>query len=308
MTTQPDPVRAGFEAVRRRPSLLLVEVCWRWAFGIAAAALIAAAYLVLLHPVPVSDADRVLLDSGSPLQFANAVADIVTAIKGRLLQAIALVLPGLVALWTFAAALGRFSNLPELVRQESASGRPTPAHKSPFRTLLALSFGRAALLVGLLGAYLGSVLVAAVIVALGGQEDLWLFLLLFCSSFVIAVFIWSVLNWLLGIAPVFAVRDGRSAFGSLADTLRLLTRSSREVTRVTAIYAFWRLIAIVAATVASVALLVLHFLPRAAVLAGIGAITLIYFLVADYLFIARLAGYAAIPQAENATPHMSHRL
>ena len=70
----PSPSRAGFDAVVRRPAVLLAEVCWRWCFGITSLTLLAATAILFLGTIRVSDAEMQLAKSGSPWVAADVVA------------------------------------------------------------------------------------------------------------------------------------------------------------------------------------------------------------------------------------------
>src|SRR5689334_3396530 len=95
----PNPGRAGLTAVMRRPWLLLAEVAWRWAFGLAALALIAGTCFLFLATTRVSDADMQLARSGSPWILADVIARVLQANRAALLRALAVLVPGTAILW-----------------------------------------------------------------------------------------------------------------------------------------------------------------------------------------------------------------
>src|SRR5215472_6285368 len=101
------PARAGFDLVIRRPALILAEVLWRWCFGLASIGLLTLTFLLFLRSIPVSDADREFMKSGSVYLMSDALTHILNASKGPLLRAFAVLVPGLTVLWTIAAAIGR---------------------------------------------------------------------------------------------------------------------------------------------------------------------------------------------------------
>src|SRR5579859_4133233 len=55
MTQPPNPIAQGFRQARRDPASFLVEVLWRWSFGIVALFLTLVACAVLLRQFEVSD-------------------------------------------------------------------------------------------------------------------------------------------------------------------------------------------------------------------------------------------------------------
>src|ERR1051326_1469190 len=109
------PARAGFDLVVRRPALVLAEIAWRWAFGLASLALIALTCGLFFASIRVTDADMQLARSGSPWIAADVLARIIAANKAPLLRGLAVLVPGIALLWTVAAAVGRLMTVPPLV-------------------------------------------------------------------------------------------------------------------------------------------------------------------------------------------------
>src|SRR5260221_4374546 len=101
----PNPARAGFAAVLRRPRIFLAELAWRWTFGAAALALLLFTWLEFLRGIEISEAEYALRNS--PLGAADALARVLGANTGPLLGAAAVLLPGLALLWIVAGSLGR---------------------------------------------------------------------------------------------------------------------------------------------------------------------------------------------------------
>src|SRR5438309_5994003 len=123
------PVHEGFRAVLRAPGVVVAEIAWRWCFGTATLALLAVAAVQFLKSVRVSDADVLALRTGIPWLMANALAHILQGSGARLLRAAAILLPGIVLLWTIAAAVGRAATLKGLL----------PASRANLGTLLGVS-------------------------------------------------------------------------------------------------------------------------------------------------------------------------
>ncbi len=111
---------------------------------------------------------------------------------------------------------------------------------------------------------------------------------------------WS-LNWLLSLAGVFAVRDGEDAIGAISAAVTF----SRE--RAGAVFAVstWMGLAhtvvfVIATTAVSTPLGLATILPWRLVVAAIIVVSLVYFAVADWLYMARLAGYVCIAETPEA--------
>src|SRR5205807_2210976 len=148
------PIRDAFAIVRRASSLWLAEIAWRWGFGAAALALSFLTLWKWLDSLRVSNLDRVLLGSGSPWLMSEAINHIFAGSGALLLRASAVLLPGILVLWTVAAAAGRAATLRTLM----------PGGVVRWRLLLGVNFLRAivalAAIVGMLAAMIVFVRVA----------------------------------------------------------------------------------------------------------------------------------------------------
>ena len=106
---------------------------------------------------------------------------------------------------------------------------------------------------------------------------------------------WSVLNWILSLAAVFVVRNGDDWLEAIGAAMVLFRRRTGAIFAVSSWVGVAHLVLFVAATtVVSMPLAFIPLVPwRVAVLAMI-FITLVYFALADWLYMARLAGYVCI--------------
>ncbi len=114
--------------------------------------------------------------------------------------------------------------------------------------------------------------------------------------------VWSALNWLLSLAGLFAVRDGaaenrKDTLGAISEAVIFFRANPGAVFAVSTLTGLAHLTAFsVATTAVSMPLAFLQFVPGRLVLAAVILITLVYFAVVDWLYIARLAGYACIAE------------
>jgi len=320
--SHPSPARAGFDLVIRRPALVLAEIAWRWCFGAAAIALFGLTVALFLGSIHVTDSDMDLARRASPWIAADVMARLLEANRAALLRAFAVLVPGFAILWTIAAAIGRLVTTPPLVRagtsaaweghdfsRAATAAKETPALAaggSNFSALLGISFLRATLAVALLAGYFACALIAAIASNAGGgspESQIQAFLLVFLPLFLVLMLAWGVLNWFLSIAPIFAVRDGRSTLASFGDTMRLFSAGKRDFIAIASAYGFAKSVAIVVVTVAGLALAgALSAFPTLDAIVLI-ALTLAYFVFADLLNLARLASYAVlagVPAAQSA--------
>ena len=117
--------------------------------------------------------------------------------------------------------------------------------------------------------------------------------------------VWWALNWLLSLAGVFAVRndndDDEDAVGAISAAVTLCRERTGAVFAVSIWTGLAHLVAFVGATtVASLPLGLAGVLPWRLVVVAVILMTLAYFAVADWLYMARLAGYVCIAEMPEA--------
>ena len=277
--------RYGIRRAAGDPALVLTEIGWRWAFGAAAATATVYALGRLLATTHLSDAHLLALRSCTPVLIADALTHILRDAWPRLVTMSVIVLPSLAALWIFASALGRAATVQALRNQERVAVRP----------MVGLSFLRAALALAGVLAWLAAFIVGGLAAVQGEKSSPGVFVLVFLAlSFLVSI-LWSVLNWYLSVAPVFAVGDGRDSLGAMAEATRAVRSNRRAFSSVSSVFGFLRLFAVVVATIAGLMPLALaRTAPAGVVLALMGLVALGYFAFADFLYIARLAAYVKI--------------
>ncbi len=286
---RPSPLAAGFRTAFRQPAVFAGELAWRWAFGAAAWGLLILTCCVYLQSLTISNADWLLLRTKVPPLVAEAVRHILSGSGPRLLRAAAILLPALAAMWTGAASLGRWASLRALVKDP----------RGRFRTVLGLHFLRAAAGLAAWIGYLGALLVAGFAASRDLEDRPGLFLLIFLALAALVGFFHGRIRWYLFLANILAVRDGHDTFSAVAaafDTYR--RRRSRFLTLAAAMGAI-RMVLLIGATIVS--LLPIGLVPGSAwnlLVLLLVLITLAYFLLADFLFVARLAAYIEILRDE----------
>ncbi len=280
------PIADGFRAVFRGPALLLAEICWRWCFGMAAWVLIVLGFREWLASVRFSSAEWFLAHSRQPVLVAGVIADALQGAGGRLVRASIIVTLALVVCWIFAASVGRAATLRALLPR---------LRKPGFSALLGLHFFRAALALAAFLGVLGIVVLTgrAAPVDVTDSAALMARVLMFLLFAVLVGFLWSLVNWFLSLAPLFVLRDGRDTFAAIADSWTFFRRHSAPLVGVTVVFDAIRALLLLSA--ALIAAGPIAAAQRASELIGglwfALAVTLIYFALADFLYIARLAVY-----------------
>lgn len=309
------PTAEGFRAAFRQPSLTLGEISWRWAVGATATVLFFFGLFEYLNTLPVTNGELLFLRSRHPYLVGQAIAHIFRGSLPRAVMAALLAALMLGLLWIIAASLGRIVTVRSLLehfaaRREAAGAGgtanssegdvPTDASANSFQALTRLNFLRLTLA---LAAVFG--LVGAAILAGFASPDAHprpgLTFLLFLPLAGLVWLAWSGLNWLLSLAGIFAVRNGVDAVGAICEAASFCRERSRALFAVSTWTGLAHLIAFVGATtVVSIPMGFAGLLPWRLVLVGVILVTLAYFALADWVYMARLAGYVCIAEMPEA--------
>jgi len=307
------PTAEGFRAAFRRPSLTLAEIMWRWCAGATATALFFFGLFEYLNTLPVSSGELLFLRTRQPYLVGQAIAHI---LRGSLSRA---VMSALVAalmfslLWIVAASLGRIATVRSLldhfaarwdvaghVASGAAGGVASNVSTNSLRTLAQLNFLRVTVAVAAIFGFGGAAILAG-FASPDAHPRPGLAFLLFLPLAGMICLTWSALNWLLSLAGLFAVRDGEDAVGAISRAVAFCRERARAVFAVSTWTGLAHLVAFVSATtVVSMPLGFAGLLPWRLVVLGVVLVTLAYFALADWLYMARLAGYVCIAEMPEA--------
>ena len=111
--------------------------------------------------------------------------------------------------------------------------------------------------------------------------------------------VWSWVNWVLSLAPIFVARDGLSPLDSIIAALAFIRRNGSRLMAI----AIWnntlRGLAATVIAVAGAATVAMHTaLPGWAVAVLVVLETLLYLVVSDFLLLVRLAAYSSVAVRE----------
>ncbi len=206
-SSAPTPFRDGFAALGHDPTLLAAELAWRWCFGFSALVLGAVSIGLYLDSLNVSKADQFLLGTVQPQLLAEALRHIFRGSLSRFLLEQAVLILGLTLLWSFASAIGHAATLRRLVAMFSSSDEPESTEWH-FPSIFLLQLVRAmwtqiAVAVGIVLFLYGSVM--------AGRERPLAAALSLSFGVGLAALAGFYLNWYLGIAPLFCIRNDVSA-------------------------------------------------------------------------------------------------
>jgi hypothetical protein len=295
------PFRDGFAALWHEPALLAAELTWRWCFGLSAWFLAITSIRLFLDSLTVSRLDQFLLRTLQPILLIEALQDIFRGSLARVLLQQTLLLLGLLILWSLAATVGRAATLGRMVAMfridpDEDSGLMQWNFGSIFLlqllraswSLLAYGAAFALCLYGVAMAGNGHALRAALALSFG-----------ICGACLMGI----TLNWYLGIAPIFCVRNGSSAQAALQEAINF---SQEHAGRLSLLALGFSLLRMFWAGMMWVAFL--SPLSWSARIGGrwiafvMGLIALVYFAGADLLFMARLGAYVSLTEEPSNTP------
>lgn len=299
------PMFEGFRASLRRPATALAEIIWRWSVGTVALLLFFFGASEYLSTLPVTSGEILFLHTRQPILIARALDHIFRGSWNRGVAAALLAALAIVLLWLVAASLGRMATVGSLVDyfgRGLASSEPNepPSSAGVFRCLFRLNFLRLVLAVAAISGFVGAGILAGLASPSANSNPGLAFVIFFFIASLVAL-VWWILNWFLSLAAVCAVRDSEDVLAALARAASLC----RE--RATAIFAvsFWTALLhmalfVGATSVAVMPLALIGTIEWRGVAIAIFVITILYFAVADWIYIVRIAGYVRISELPDA--------
>jgi len=274
------PSARGIREIGRDPALLLIEIGWRWGFGAVAVLICGLAAFFILGSVPFEPRRLEAMAALNPWQLAQNLAEGIASLGAALLRVSFLVGLALAAIWVLFSALGRYATL----------ARPALAPGASFEICFLVSAFRAMLTAASLAAWFVAGLFAGArgsATMRSGEPNLGLILAILLLAFVVIALVWSTLNWFLSLVPLMAESDWIQSVRSLLRLIRLRRDEWLEISIVNGMLrAGLLLVGLVLSVAASGVITNVRVL-----LADLLAIALLYFLAADFLYVARLIAY-----------------
>lgn len=287
MSKPPNPITQGLRAVMRDPAIFLVEIVWRWSFALLACLLVAAVGLMLLGPLHVGKSWDTAWGSRDPQRMGQLLVAIILLLGVKLVIA-AIALPLAVALlWSILAALGRFVTVKRL-RAGLTSLR--------FRTVFVLQLLRGLISWFALVLLFAATISEALLATRGTQPDLVLYYLMVMPTVVLIGVSWLILNWYLSLAAVFG-REGQSFRGAFREARQTIRRQRSDFAGTGFVFLLFRtVILLIAVAICGLTSGMAGTAPQSYFILLV-VISLVYFAVADFLYMARMAAYLALAAA-----------
>ncbi len=289
------PTLEGFRTILRRPSFGFAEISWRWSFGAAACLLLAFSFFEYLDTLPVTRADILLLKTRQPALVGQAISRIFHGSGVRFVHASLVVGFGLAIAWILVAALARAATVKALAghfrAKMNSDAKATPWHLS---SLVGLNFFRVAATLAAVVGGLAAFVIAGMASPATNPSPGAAFLLTMAILLVVWL-AWSMMNWFLSLASVFVVIKGSDSFGAIAAVIGLCRDQTGSVFAAGTWFGLAHFVAFfLASSIVAFPLGFATVLPPAVVLGGVLVVTLLYFAVADFLYMGRLAAYVAM--------------
>jgi len=277
------------------------EISWRWSFGAGATALLCLSLLEYLDTLPVSNRDLFLLRSRQLALISRALSHILAGSGPRFIGA-SIVLGLMLALgWVVIASLGRAATLKGLLSYFWAedAGKHFPFR---MRALFGLNFLRAGAVLAVLVGSVGAMVLAGMASSEKNPSPGTAFLI-FSIVTLTAWLVWSMMNWVLSLASMFVVINNTDTVGAIGDAVGFIREHLGAVCAVSIWFGLGHVVAIsVASSAVAFPLAFIGILPGRVVFAGVLLITLLYFAVADLLYLGRLGSYVWIVEGPAIEP------
>ena len=307
----PSPTVEGFRTAFRWPSLTFAEMSWRWTLGATTVALCFFYCIEYLDTLPVSDADAALLSTRQPALVGRAIAHILRGSLDRAVLSALVAALALSLLWIIAASIGRFATVCALFSYFRRDVALTPATASgahaprTIRALMGLNFLRTVLVLSAILAFGGAAILVS-FVSTKTEPRTGLGVILFLPIAALICIVGWALNWWLALAGIFAVHDGEDALASISAAV---TFSREHLGAVFAVSTWTGLAHLVAFSIATSVIVfpvaLAQVVPARLAIAGVILVTVAYFAVADWLYMARLAGYVCLAELPHALAETS---
>lgn len=270
----------------RRPSLTMLEVLWRWAYGIPVLWLLYHYGKQVLAQVPMAQTGIQHFDLTNPMQSAEVVANAVLLWLPPVLDVAKWLVPVLLAGWAVASGLGRTLVLRAV---------DDTLHRKPF-TLIALQLVRIfALATSFVLWFLGLQWASRVAITgplLHGMEPNLVQYFAIAIVLSLGLFsLWAVVSWVFSAAPMLAALKGTGVVASLRGTLHLGQLKGKLI-EINLVMGIVKIALIVLAMVFSATPLPFESVATPIFLHCWWAfITVLYLVATDFFHVARLAAY-----------------
>jgi hypothetical protein len=287
-----------------RPSLVALELLWRWFYGIPLSALLFFTGLRIWAQTaqPIRATGLFDFSLQFPMNGALSIAETWEILRAPLLHAAAWIVPLAVLFGSIASGLGRNLVLRRLDPQ--LPWRPSVSIALQFLRIAALCLTFALWWIAIQWAASVALAGATATDSAQGEPNL----VLYCALvivFSLGIFtIWALLSWIFSIAPLLAILERRSLASSLARSFRLGPLRGKLV-EINLVMGVVKLALIVLAMVFSATPLPFESVVNGAPLyAWWAAVTVLYLIASDFFQVARIVAFVELWKLYNESPRV----
>jgi hypothetical protein len=288
--------------VFERPSLTLIEVAWRWLFGVPFVFVCWIQAQQILAALPIDSAGLTTLDPQNPWVAAVQLSNAFTLYQPHLTSVLRWLLPLAALAWAAVSGVGR-----SLVLKRMFSNLEPPLRFRPLAMVALQAAWLALFAITCWGWFQSMAWVGATHITPVGEPDLvgysmWVIFL--SLGFFTA---WALASWALSIAPLLMLLEDCSVPQALARSLHLGKPFTAKLVEINLIMGIVKLALIVLAMVLSAAPLPFSDQLGLDALHVVWAAAAIFYLVAnDYFQVVRLKGFQEFWKMYRS-PHPSDR-
>ena len=273
--------------VTERPSLVAIEVAWRWIFGVPFVAVCWMQARQILTVLPLESAGLNAIDPQNPWVASVQLAHAWALYQPHVAAVFRWLLPLAVLVWAAVSGLGRSVVLKRLVMDRTPQQRVRPAEMIALQAVWLAALGATC------WGWLCSIeWAAATHITIAGEPDLIGFsfwVIFFSLGFFTA---WALVSWALSIAPLLMALEDRSALSSVGQGFRLGMPFNAKLVEINLVMGIVNLALIVLAMVLSAAPLPFSDQLGPDAMHGIFAVAAIFYcLASDYFQVVRLKGF-----------------
>lgn len=266
-----------------RPTLTLLEVAWRWLFGLPLLLACLGRGRAILAAVPVQSTPLASLDTQNPWVAVEQLASAWEQYWPHVSSALVHLLPLGAVGWIVLSAIGRSVVLRRLEPDLRLRPLAMIALQTCWLAVFALVFGGWLWLMQWAG---------ATHIATGGEADLVGFSIWAIVLSLAFFTLWALISWPFAIAPVLLVLENRSAGSALATSFQLGREFSAKLREINLVMGIVKLALVVLAMVFSAAPLPFSDqLGKDALHAVYAGAFVFYILASDYFHVVRLKAY-----------------
>jgi hypothetical protein len=279
----------------KRPSLTVLEVAWRWVFGVPALVLMGYEATRIVRGTPLDTGALQQMSVADPMSATTTLAQAAGAILPPALHVVAWLGPLLLAGWVIVSSIGRTL----VLRRVDATLHARPG------TLMVLQAIRMVALAGSFAVWFACLRAIAEYAVNGpiaaGQEPN---LVLYCALTIVTTLgmftLWAIASWALAVAPLLAMLRNVGAGASLSAAFRVGPLRSKVV-EINLVMGIVKIALIVLAMVFSACPLPFESVATPDFMVHwYAVVTILYFIASDFFHVARLVSYLELWKAFDA--------